>query len=111
MTNIDRAAEVLWENAGRLVFGTSAAEHGGWDDLSGTARLPFTSAARALDAAGLLMPDHPEPGHDKWTGTGNGDVHIRWVVDDMHLTPNEARALGLDLLAAADEAEGNSHEL
>ena len=57
MTNIDRAAEVLWENAGRLVFGTSAAEHGGWDDLSGTARLPFTSAARALHEEGLLMPD------------------------------------------------------
>ena len=111
MSNIDSAAEVLWENAGRPIFGTSVAEHGGWEDLSGTARLPFTSAARALHEEGLLMPDHPEPDRDKWTNSQKGDVYIRWAVDDMHLTPNEARALGLDLIASADEAEGNSHEL
>ena len=56
-TNIYRAAEVLWENAGQPIFGTSVVEHGGWDDLSGTAPLPFTSAARALHEEGLLMPD------------------------------------------------------
>ena len=71
----------------------------------------------ALEAAGLLAPDLPEPDSVKL----NGDVkyftcygvQVRQDADDGHvqiyskrlLTTNESRRLALALLAAADYAE------
>ena len=73
--------------------------------------------ATALEAAGLLMPDLPEPDVVKL----NGDVkyftcygvQVRQDADDDHvqmyskrlLTANESRRLALALLAAANYAE------
>ena len=79
-----------------------------------------TAAARALEAAGLLMPDLPEP-EVRHLEEVNTDV-LAWKSDhievgvyknriamddpiDSGMTPAEARELALALLAACEYAE------
>ena len=73
--------------------------------------------ARALDDAGHLLPDLPEPvadevGELEWGGIArwepDGSLH---VTDDLYgkTSPHYLRATALDLLAAADYAERNQN--
>lgn len=73
--------------------------------------------AKALAAAGLLMPDLPEPDDKEWMiwhPIKRADVrsYLNRVIlfqdgvpCEFPYTPAEARALALDLLAAANHAE------
>ena len=90
-TNIDRAAGVI---ADALRPALSTADGIGHD------------LARALADAGLLTPDLQELSESSEAGvTAFGQVYVRYGVDDLHMTPAEARALALALIAAADHAE------
>lgn len=58
-------------------------------------------AVTALAGAGLLAPDLPELSESSEAGvTAFGQVYIRYSVDDLHMTPAEAREIAYDLLAA-----------
>lgn len=117
MSNQEKAAQVIYD-----------ALSGKYGDF----RFP-TDAAEALADAGLLAPDLPEPdtleyGSPEWDGVFayqygaewrdamgsvcafNGTVEVQG--DDTHIhTPDEARALALALLAAANHAEKeNNHD-
>lgn len=104
MTNIDRAAEVLW----------LLEPHLSTSECDKQAR----ELAHALADAGLLMPDLPEPDSDgrlwpehgftyvhvqspKFTGTGN--VIIARGASSLALTSEEALELASLLTAAALE--------
>ena len=88
MSNIDRAAKVILNHRG-----------GTWSTSVET--------AHALADAGLLAPELPQPNpeHDDYTDFGNvwieHDEPQRIYTDIDDLTPEEAEALGLALLAAA----------
>ena len=99
MTTIDDAAEVI----GRYVHSDFAED-----------------AAQALATEGLLLPDLPEKERDgRWkvahkhlpishTSTTGTQVTIRTASGWWHTDWDEARSLGLALLAAADYAEKNT---
>ena len=70
----------------------------------------------ALEAAGLLAPDPPEPDvirpgsrmkswFDENIYTYEGSGKVRVIADDVFLTVDEAREHALSVLAAADYAE------
>lgn len=72
--------------------------------------------AKALADAGLLMPDLPEMKErygtvqNDWVRVDDdGALWIRYGVDDSPLTPTEAHALALSLLAADNYAEGETN--
>lgn len=104
MTNFDRA-----------VLSIIMQYNGAWHPPEGSPVL----VAQALADAGLLAPNlpEPEPADDGALTWAEGDV---WVEDDdtnvytdrprkwAMLSPHEARALGLALLAAADYSEGQA---
>lgn len=102
MSNLDKAVEVLRES---------------YREPSMSPVHACVIMATALEAAGLLMPDLPEPDAVKLNGdvkffVGMGgqvrcDVESEWVqVFSKHLlTSAEARSLALALLAACEHAE------
>lgn len=72
-----------------------------------------TAYVAALEAAGLLMPDLPEPKpYDELAEFGDEEVmaargtgKVRIYIDDSRMSSKSARELALMLLAAADYAE------
>lgn len=92
--NLDRAIEVIGEAYQEAMD-------------SGTPSTWRYQIAQALADAGLLAPDLPELSESSEAGvTAFGQVYIRYSVDDLHMTPAEARDLADDLNAAANHAEG-----
>lgn len=106
-TNIERAARMVWE-----------ASRGVGEPLSAIAS-DHIAAALADTTPPLLMPDLPEKERDgRWkvahkhlpishTSTAGTQVTIRTSGGWWHTDWDEARSLGLALLAAADYAERN----
>ena len=104
-TNIERAAEIIEDHLAR-------SEVAGYAPNS-------DHLAQALAAENLLMPDLPEKERDgRWnvahkhlpishTSTTGTQVTIRTASGWWHTDWDEARSLGLALLAAADYAERN----
>ena len=108
MSNLDKARAVANEWIDLM---------GGLDNISYIYGNDIGILVQAIHAAGLLMPDLPEPDVVKL----NGDVkyftcygvQVRQDADDDHvqmyskrlLTANESRRLALALLAAANYAE------
>lgn len=102
MSNLDKAVEVLRE---------------AYREPSISPVHACDIMADALEAAGLLAPDLPEPDAAKLNGdvkyfVGMGgqvryDVESEWVqVFSKHLlTPTESRSLALALLAACEHSE------
>ena len=100
MSNFDRAVEALEEA----------------DEFHG-AMVDNEAYVRALEAAGLLMPDLPRPTRDRLWQTSALELGIRTVhyaADQvvvhtsggrLHTHYKQARDLALALLAAADYAE------
>ena len=74
-----------------------------------------TAYVTALEAAGLLMPDLPEPASVCESGTADwfdGDVYthersgkVRIIVEDPRYPVEGARELALSILAACEYAE------
>ena len=74
-----------------------------------------TAYVTALEAAGLLMPDLPEPSAVRESSTAfwlDGDVYahegsgkIRVIVEDSRYPVESAREFALSILSAADYAE------
>lgn len=72
-----------------------------------------TAYVHALEAAGLLMPDLPEPElygelaefGDEEVTAARGTSKVRIYIDDSRMSSESARELALMLLAAADYAE------
>ena len=107
-TNIDRAADIIED----LIDEPHLYPDGGLPD----------AAAQALTDAGLLAPDLPDANDDSlplptrsweldaegspvvWTAPGTTVMIQR--IEPGDLTPAEARDLALNILAAADYAEG-----
>ena len=90
---------------------------GGLDNISYLYGNDIGILVQAIHAAGLLMPDLPEPDSVKlngdvkyFVGTGkqvryDKDSEVVQVMVDSPPTLSEARELALSLLAAADYAE------
>lgn len=74
--------------------------------------------ARALDDAGLIMPDLPAPekyGESLYWGTvaeWHPDYGLAWTEDGMtfEADPQEMRKEAYDMLAAADYAQRNAND-
>ena len=111
MSNLDKANSVAHEWV-ESMGGLEAIRHDHGSDLSGL--------MQALDDAGLLMPDLPEP-EVRHLEEVNTDV-LAWKSDhievgvyknriamddpiDSGMTPDESRRLALALLAACEYAE------
>lgn len=103
-TNIDRAAEVLYNEG------------------VGSGETRYYLAHRLADA-GLLAPDLPEPTSSGWVvntklvrevtlGVGAKVALLPHGIEfqETHITPTEARELALALLAAANHAEKDMAE-
>ncbi|MFR9910146.1 hypothetical protein ACL1HT_00785 [Corynebacterium striatum] len=111
MTNIDKAADLLYQRSKELLGVDSDAAHRACQEH-----------AQALADAGLLTPELPEPndpgifvpdgkgwipggphGPSVWTAPGRPIMVQR--IEPGDLTPDEARGVALVLLAAANHAE------
>ena len=104
MSNFDKAVEIIGELA------TEYGQPGG-DELFGLDE----DAALALNTAGLLAPDLPEPvsvcesgtadwfDSDVYTHEGSGKVRV--IVEDPRYPVEGARELALSILAACEYAE------
>lgn len=111
MTNIDKAADLLYQRSKELLGVDSDAAHRACQEH-----------AQALADAGLLTPELPEPndpgifvpdgkgwipggphGPSVWTAPGSPIMVQR--IEPGDLTPDEARGVALVLLAAANHAE------
>ena len=96
MSNFDRAVKTL-NDVGEYI-----------DYLEGN-----IAYVTALEAAGLLMPDLPEPEiHEELAEFGDEEVlaargtgKVRLYIDDPRMSSESARELALMLLAACDYAE------
>ena len=105
MSNFDKAVEIIGELA------TEYGQPGG-DELFGLDE----DAALALNTAGLLAPDLPEPDvirpgnrtkywFDENIYAHEGSGRVRVIADDARFTVDEAREHALSVLAACEYAE------
>lgn len=98
MSNLDKAVEVLRE---------------AYREKSMSPVHACDIMADALEAAGLLAPDLPEPEPygelaqfgDEEVMAARGTNKVRIYIDDSRMSSESARELALMLLAAADHAE------
>ncbi|WP_312980994.1 hypothetical protein [Corynebacterium sp.] len=108
MTNIDRAARMVWD-----------ASRAAGEPLSAIAS-DYIAAALADATPPLLLPDLPEPdGFSDWDmdplvvriDTATRDVCLEdpdpYEGRAIYMSPDEARGVALSLIAAANDAERN----
>lgn len=119
MTRIDDAAKTLTDWAD---------SEGGLESVARGYDGDLTGAVEALDDAGRLLPDLPEPdvitprtdtnpapiglwsiGHPSVTGSPSNPPVV-FIDEHTDLPPDEARAYAYAIIAAADYAEGHTND-